>query len=264
MKARFLTGLALAASLSLASFPALAKNILVGVTPGPHEEVMEKVAEVIAQQSEHTIEIIAFSDYVIPNQALNDGDLDANSFQHKPYLDAQAAARGYDLVVIGMNFLTPMGLYSEKYEDLDALPESATIAIPNDPTNGARGLLVLQQAGLIELDDSLGIDISIIDITENPKNFRFIELDAAQLPRALGDVDLASINTNYAIGAGLNPVADSLAIEDPTGSPYANLVAVRRGDEDTDWAKALINAYHSDEVRQFIIDTYEGSVLPSF
>ncbi|RCK30973.1 dioxygenase [Thalassospira xiamenensis] len=238
------------------------EKIKIGVTPGAHEEVMEQVVKVAAEKG-LDIEIISFSDYVIPNQALDDGDLQANSFQHKPYLDNQIKDRGYDLSVVGYNILTPMGIYSDKIKDLSELKDGAEVGIPNDPTNGGRALLVLQSEGLIKVDPAAGLSVSPLDVIENPKNLKFVELDAAQLPRSLADLDASAINTNYALEAGLNPIKDSIAIEG-NDSPYANVIVTRTQDKDAPWVKTLVEAYHDDSIREFIETKYEGSVLPVF
>ncbi|WP_114111522.1 MetQ/NlpA family ABC transporter substrate-binding protein [Thalassospira xiamenensis] len=261
---RFLLKLTAAAVLAAAlTGQALAnEKIKIGVTPGAHEEVMEQVVKVAAEKG-LDIEIISFSDYVIPNQALDDGDLQANSFQHKPYLDNQIKDRGYDLSVVGYNILTPMGIYSDKIKDLSELKDGAEVGIPNDPTNGGRALLVLQSEGLIKVDPAAGLSVSPLDVIENPKNLKFVELDAAQLPRSLADLDASAINTNYALEAGLNPIKDSIAIEG-NDSPYANVIVTRTQDKDAPWVKTLVEAYHDDSIREFIETKYEGSVLPVF
>ncbi|MCC9625751.1 MetQ/NlpA family ABC transporter substrate-binding protein [Thalassospira sp. MA62] len=238
------------------------ETIRIGVTPGAHEEVMEEVVKVAATKG-LDIEMVTFSDYVIPNQALNDGDLDANSFQHKPYLDNQIRDRGFDLSVVAYNILTPMGIYSDKIKSLDELPDGAEIGIPNDPTNGGRALLVLQSQGLIKVDPDAGLVVSPLDVIENPKDISFVELDAAQLPRSLADLDASAINTNYALEAGLNPVADSIAIEG-NDSPYANIIVTQTSRKDEPWVKTLVESYHDDAVRKFIEEKYEGAVLPVF
>ena len=261
---RFLLKLTAAAVLTAAlTGQALAnEKIKIGVTPGAHEEVMEQVVKVAAKKG-LDIEIISFSDYVIPNQALDDGDLQANSFQHKPYLDNQIKDRGYDLSVVGYNILTPMGIYSDKIKDLSELKDGAEVGIPNDPTNGGRALLVLQSKGLIKVDPAVGLVVSPLDVIENPKNIKFVELDAAQLPRSLADLDASAINTNYALEAGLNPIKDSIAIEG-NDSPYDNVIVTRTQDKDAPWVKTLVESYHDDAIREFIETKYEGSVLPVF
>lgn len=252
----------LTSALALSAAAAMAEDIKVGVSPGEHAEIMEEVAKV-AEPMGLNIEVVEFSDYVIPNTALADGDIQANSFQHRPYLENQIKDRGFELVEIGTTITTPMGIYSDKLESLDALPEGAKIGIPNDPTNGGRALLILQDLGLLTLAEGTGLVPTPLDITENPKNLQFLELDAAQLPRSLADTDASIINTNYALAAGLNPNTDTIGME-KADSPYVNIIVVRKGDEEQDWAKKLVEAYHSAEVKAFIDEKYEGSVLTSW
>ena len=254
--------LATAAFAALISVPALAEDIKIGVTPGEHAEIMEKVKDIAAKKGLN-IEILEFSDYVVPNQALADGDLNANSFQHQPYLDNQIADRGFDLVAVGKTITTPMGVYSKKVKSLGELADGATVAIPNDPTNGGRALLVLAKEGLIKVNPDAGLKAGPADITENPKNIQISELDAAQLPRSLDDVDAAVINTNYALEAGLNPTKDSIAIEG-SESPYANVIAVRSADKDAPWVKTLVDAYHDDSIKAFINEEYKGAIIASW
>ncbi|WP_390625158.1 MetQ/NlpA family ABC transporter substrate-binding protein [Falsirhodobacter algicola] len=249
-------------SLSLMAGAAMAEDIKVGVSPGEHAEIMEEVAK-IAAPAGLNIDVVEFSDYVVPNQALADGDIQANSFQHVPYLDNQVKDRGFDLVPVATTITTPMGLYSDDLSSVEDLPDGATIGIPNDPTNGGRALLVLQQLGLITLAEGTGLTPTVLDLAENPKNLRFRELDAAQLPRSLPDVDAALINTNYAIASGLNPRTDSIAMES-ADNPYVNVIVVRNGDQDAPWVQQLIDAYHSDEVKAFIEEKYDGTVLTSW
>lgn len=256
--------LIIAASLALAfaAGAAQAETIKVGVTPGEHAQIMEKVKEVAAKKG-LDIEILEFSDYVVPNQALADGDINANSFQHQPYLDNQIADRGFDLVSIGKTITTPMGVYSKKVKSLGELADGATVAIPNDPTNGGRALLILAKQGLIKVNPDAGLKATPADVTENPKNIQFSELDAAQLPRSLDDVDAAVINTNYAMEAGLHPKTDAIAIEDAE-SPYANVIVVKSADKDAPWAKTLVEAYHDDSIKAFINDEFKGALIPSW
>ncbi|OHV84732.1 MetQ/NlpA family ABC transporter substrate-binding protein [Rhizobium sp. LCM 4573] len=251
-----------AALAALAAGTALAETIKVGVTPGEHAQIMEQVKE-IAKTKGLDIEILEFSDYVVPNQALADGDLNANSFQHQPYLDNQIADRKFDLVSVGTTITTPMGVYSNKVKSLDELADGATIAIPNDPTNGGRALLVLASKGLIKVDEAKGLTVTPADVTENPKNIEFTELDAAQLPRSLADVDAAVINTNYALEADLHPREDAIAIESDK-SPYANVIAVRAADKDAPWVKTLVESYHDDKIRNFINEEFKGALIPSW
>ncbi|MBN9028574.1 MAG: metal ABC transporter substrate-binding protein [Rhizobiales bacterium 63-7] len=254
--------LATAAIAALISVPALAEDIKIGVTPGEHAQIMEKVKEVAAKKGLN-IEILEFSDYVVPNQALADGDLNANSFQHQPYLDNQIADRGFDLVSVGKTITTPMGVYSKKVKTLGELADGATVAIPNDPTNGGRALLVLAKEGLIKVNPDAGLKATAADITENPKNIQIAELDAAQLPRSLDDVDAAVINTNYAMEAGLHPKTDAIAIEG-SESPYANVIVVRRADKDAPWVKTLVESYHDDSIKAFINDQFKGALIASW
>lgn len=241
---------------------ALAEDIKVGVTAGEHAQIMEKVKEIAAKKGLN-IDIVEFSDYVVPNQALADGDLNANSFQHQPYLDNQIADRGFDIVSVGTTITTPMGVYSKKVKSLDELQDGATVAIPNDPTNGGRALLVLASKGLIKVNPDAGLKVGPADVTENPKNIQFAELDAAQLPRSLDDVDAAVINTNYAMEAGLHPKKDAIAIEGEK-SPYANVIAVRTADKDAPWVKTLVESYHDDSIRTFINEEFKGALIPAF
>jgi len=256
--------LILAASLAalFAAGSASAETIKIGVTPGPHAQIMEKVKDV-AKGKGLDIEILEFSDYVVPNQALADGELTANSFQHQPYLDNQVKDRKFDLVSIGTSVNFPMGVYSKKVKSIDALKDGATIAIPNDPTNGGRALLILADKGLIKVNPAVGLKVGPADVTENKKNFTFAELDAAQLPRSLEDVDAAVINTNYALEAGLNPSTDPI-LKEGEKAPYVNVIAVKSKDKDSDWAKTLIASYHSDAVKAFVLDKFKGAVIPSW
>ena len=250
------------AAAALISGAALAEDIKVGVTPGEHAQIMEQVKEIAAEKGLN-IEILEFSDYVVPNQALADGDLNANSFQHKPYLDNQIADRGFDLVPVAKTITTPMGVYSKKVKNLSELADGATVGIPNDPTNGGRALLILEKEGLIKVNPDAGLKAGPADVTENPKNIQFAELDAAQLPRSLDDVDAAVINTNYALEAGLHPNTDAIAIEG-TESPYANLIVVRSEDKDAEWVKTLVESYNNDKIRDFINEEFKGALIPSW
>lgn len=248
--------------LALSATALFAEEIKVGVSPGEHAEIMEEVAKVAAPMG-LDIDVVEFSDYVIPNTALADGDIQANSFQHVPYLENQMKDRGFDLTVVANTITTPMGIYSDKIKDMADLSDGAKVAIPNDPTNGGRALLLLQDLGLVTLAEGTGLVPSPLDISENPKNLEFLELDAAQLPRTLADADIAIINTNFAIAAGLSPKDDSIAME-KADSPYVNVIVVRKGDEDQPWVKTLVEAYHSDEVKKFIDESYKGAVITSW
>lgn len=243
-----------------ASAPAVSdKPLKVGVTAGPHAEIMDVVKKV-AEKDGLKIEIVEFNDYVQPNVALSQGDIDANSFQHQPYLDNMVKDRQYDIVVVTKTVIFPMAIYSKKVKSLNELNPGATIAIPNDPTNGGRALLLLERQGLLKLKAGVGLKATAADIAENPKNFKVKELDAAQVPRSLEDVELAAINTNYAITAGLVPNKDSLAIEDGN-SPYANIIAVKAKDKDNPMIAKFIKAYQSEEVKKFVNEHFKGSVI---
>lgn len=252
----------IAAALVLSAGIASAEDIKIGVSPGEHAEILEQVAPIAAAKGLN-LDIVEFSDYVVPNTALADGDLQANSFQHVPYLENQIKDRGFDLKVVAKTISTPMGVYSSKLKSLEELADGATVAIPNDPTNGGRALLVLAEQGLITVNPDAGLVPTPLDITGNPKNLEFTELDAAQLPRALQDADAAVINTNYALDAGLSPKNDAIAME-KADSPYANVIVVRAGDEGQPWVKTLIEAYHSPEIKSFIDTKYEGAVIPAW
>lgn len=252
--------LGLAASLALCA-PALAQQnqvIRIGVSPGPHAEILEKVKPLAARKG-LDLKIIEFSDYVVPNQALAAGELEANSFQNQPYLDNQVKDRGFKLVSVGLTVNFPLGIYSAKYKSWAEVPDGATVAIQNDPTNGGRSLLLLQDKGVIKLRDGVGFKPSVADITSNPKKLKIIEIEAAQTPRSLPDVAAAAINTNYAVDAKIEPTSAILR-EDPKG-PYVNLIAVRETDKDQPWVKALLEAYHSPEIKAFVAERFKGSVL---
>ena len=239
-----------------------AQVIKLGVENGPHAEIAEIVKQLVAKQGLE-VKVFEFSDYTRPNPALNDGDLDANSFQHGPYLDQQVKDRGYQIVAVAKSVIFPIGVYSRKVKSLDELKQGAKVAIPNDPSNGGRGLLLLQSKGLIQLKPGVGVTPSVSDIVSNPRKLKIVEVDAAQLPHFLPDVEAAVINTNYAIQGKLDPAKDAIARE-AGDSPYVNLLVVRRADKDKPWVKALVAAYHSDEVRKYIVTKYPGVVVPGF
>ena len=234
------------------------KQVRIGVTPGPHAQILEAVKPIAAQKG-IDLKIIEFTDYVVPNQALNAGELEANSFQNAPYLDNQVKDRKFDLVSIGETVNFPLGIYSSKYKSWAEIPDGATIAIQNDPTNGGRSLLLLRDKGVIKLRDGVGFKPSVADIVDNPKKLKFVEVDAAQTARSLPDVAAAAINTNYAVEAKIEPTSAILR-EDPKG-PYVNLIAVRSTDKNAPWAIALLAAYQSPEVKAFITEKYKGAVL---
>lgn len=250
------------AGLALLATAASADTIKVGVTPGPHAQILE-AAKPIAAKKGLDIQIVEFSDYVVPNTALEAGEIQANSFQHQPYLDNQVKDRGYKIVSVATTVNFPIGIYSKKFKSFDDLPAGSTVAIPNDPTNGGRVLLLLKDKGYIKLRDGVGFKPSVADITDNPKKLKIVEIDAAQLPRSLPDVDAAGINTNYAKEAGLDPVKDPILREDPKG-PYVNVIAVRAQDKDKPWVAVLVESYRSPEVKAFIDQTFKGAVLSSW
>ena len=238
-----------------------AVTLKVGVSPVPHAEILGAVKDKLAKEGVN-VEIIEFTDYVQPNLALNDKNLDANYFQHKPYLDEFVQSRNLKLVSAGAIHLEPMSVFSKKIKDLKDLPDGARVAIPNDPTNGGRALLVLQSAGLIKLRDGALITATPQDITENKKNLQFSELEAPQLPRSLEDADISVININFALEAKLNP-KDAIFTES-SDSPYANIVAVREGDENRPEIKKLIEALTSQESKDFIEKKYNGAIKAAF
>jgi D-methionine transport system substrate-binding protein len=261
--------LALAAVLALPVFGGPRKDaaggrqvLVVGATPVPHAELLNLVKDDLAAQGIE-LQVREFTDYVTPNLSLDAGDLDANFFQHVPYLESFSAERGLNLVSAFGVHVEPLGLYSRSLKNISELRNGASIAIPNDPTNRGRALLLLQANGLITLSSSAGIEGTPADITSNPKNFRFHELEAPQLPRALGDVDAAVINGNYALNAGLNPVQDSLILEGAQ-SPYVNIVAVKKGSERDPRILALAAALRSQKVKDFILANYNGGVVAAF
>lgn len=240
-------------------------TLKVGATPAPHAEILEVVKDILADQG-ITLEIVSFNDYIQPNTAVESGDLDANYFQHITYMNDFNQANGTHLVDAADVHYEPFGLYAGKTTSLDALADGAQVAVPNDATNEARALLLLQQEGLITLKEGAGLTATKADIAENPKNLDIVELEAAQVPSRLGDVDLAVINGNYALGAGLK-VADALAIESADGEAakaYVNILAVKEGRENDPAIQALAAALTSDTVKTYIEDTYQGAVVPVF
>jgi len=253
--------LAIAASLTVAA-SASAETIRVGVTAGPHAEVLDVVRKVAAERN-LDIKVVEFTDYVIPNQALAQKDIEANSFQHEPYLLNQIAKTGWKIVKVANTIASPQGVYSRKYKKLEDLPQGAEVAIANDPSNGARGLLILAEHGVIKLKEGKTVTATVADIVDNPKKLKFVELDAAQLPRSLQDVDLVSINNNYAVQAGLNPATDAIARESLEG-PWVNILAVREEDKDKPWVKQLIDAYHSAPVKEFLEKRFKGTYIATW
>lgn len=240
------------------------KTITIGVTPVPHKEIVEQIVPDLKAEG-YTLKIVEFTDYVTPNTALAEGELDANYFQHIAYLNETNESKKLDLTYTAEVHLEPIAAYSKKVKGINEIKDGARVAIPNDPSNEARALRLLEKQGLIKLKE--GELVTPKDITENSKNLKFDELEAAQLPRVLEEVDLAVINGNYAIEAGLNPAKDSLAIEDKDAEAakvYRNILAVKKGNENSEKIKALTKALTSDKVKKFIEEKYNGTVIPTF
>lgn len=284
MKLKKFTAVALASALSLGLLSACGSNanetpsagsddnnteavtIKIGATPAPHAEILEVVKPILAEQNIN-LEITVFNDYVTPNTAVEDGSLDANYFQHITYMNGFNESDGTHLVSVGNVHYEPLGLYAGKASTVADLTDGAQIAVPNDTTNEARALLLLQQEGLIKLADGAGITATAKDIVENPKNLQIKELEAANIPNALKDVDIACINGNYAQAAGLSVEKDALAVEATdslAAETYANVLVVKDGNQDSEKIQALAKALKSDAVRDYINKTYEGAVVPVF
>ncbi len=246
--------------------PTEVKTITVGASSTPHAEILEQIKPVLEKEG-YELKIVVYQDYVQPNVALDSGDLDANYFQHQPYLDQYNKENGTALVSAGSIHYEPFGVYPGKISSIDELKEGSQIAVPNDATNEARALLLLEAQGIIKLKEGVGLNATKNDIAENPKKVEIVELEAAQIARSLPDVELAVINGNYAIEAGLNVAKDAIAVEDKesiAAQTYGNIVAVKEGNEGREDIKALIAALQSDVVKQFINDTYQGAVVPIF
>lgn len=255
----------LIATVSLSLLPLFGvsqEKIKIAATPVPHAEILE-YSKPLFKEAGYDLEVVVVTDYVMPNLMLAEGSVDANFFQHTPYFEEFIKNHKLDLVSITTVHLEPFGAYSRKIDEVDQLKEKARVSLPNDPANEARALLLLHDAKVITLKDPDNILATLADISDNPKNIRFLELEAPMLPRSLAEVDLALINTNFALEAGLNPVSDALLIESED-SPYANLVAVRESDKDSDKSNTIKAILNSEEVRSFIIERYEGAIIPSF
>lgn len=236
--------------------------LVVGATSVPHAEILNEVVDDLANEG-ITLEVKEFSEYTLLNPSLSSGEIDANFFQHTSYLNNYTEETGDKLVSIGAVHTEPMGIYSKKIKSLDELKEGDKVAIPNDATNGARALLLLESNGLIKLKEGVGDKATLFDVEQNDKNLEIIEMDAASLPRTLDESTISVINTNYALEAGLNPMEDALAIEG-SDSPFANIIVVREGDENREDIKALYSALTTEEMRNFIEDKYKGAVVPAF
>lgn len=240
-------------------------TIVVGASPSPHAEILKAAQPLLAEKG-ITLEIKEFTDYVQPNLALNTGDLDANYFQHQPYLDQFNADNDMDLVALGAVHYEPMGIFAGNSSDLATLPDGAKVGVPNDATNEARALLLLESNGLIKLKEDAGVAATKLDIVENPHNLEIVEMEAAQLPLSLGSLDIAVINGNYALSGGLS-ISDALAIEEAdslAAETYQNVVAVRNGDEIRPELQTLIEVLNSQEIADYINETFEGAVAPVF
>ena len=237
-------------------------TLTVAASPTPHAVILEQCVPILAEQGIDLV-INEYSDYVVPNTAVEDGDEDANYFQHIPYLEEFNETRGTHLVDVASVHIEPMGVYAGKTASLEELADGAVIAIPNDATNEGRALLLLEAQGLITLDDSSNLTATPNNIVDNPKNLEFREIEAQTLPSSLPDLDLAVINSNYALGAGLNPTTDALAIES-SDSPYVNVLVVKEGNENNEAIQALVEALHSDTIRDYITETFDGAVVPAF
>ena len=263
-------GLTACGSSGASSASASLEIITVAAVPTPHAEVLNDAVAPLLEAEGYKLEVKEFTDYVLPNTATEQGEVDANYFQHKPYLDNFNDEQGTHLVDVVAVHYEPFGLYAGKDKSLaslDALPEGAKVAVPNDATNEARALLLLQDAGLIKLDESAGLTATKADIVENPRNLDIVELEAAQTALSLEDVDIAAINSNYALEAGLNVAKDAIvteAADSEAAQTYANLLVVKEGNENNPGIQALAKALNSDEVRDYINNTYDGAVLPIF
>lgn len=238
------------------------QTLKVAASAVPHAEMLTRVQKELAEQGIN-LDIIVIDDYNIPNRALADKEIDANFFQHAPFMMYQVQTFHYPIMSLAKIHIEPMGLYSTKVDDLSELPEHAIIAIPNDPTNEARALALLAHAKLITLDNPDNLQATVLNITSNPKQFKFEEIDAAMLPRTLNDVDASVIPTHYALQAGLSPLQDAL-IRENSDSHYANIIAIRIGDENRKDLQALKKAMTSEKMRQFILENYKGAIVPAF
>lgn len=239
-----------------------AEKLSIAATPVPHAELLEFIKPDLAKQGVE-LDIKVFTDYVQPNLQVSDKHIDANFFQHQPYLSSFNKEHGTKLVSVGLVHVEPFGAYSQKVKSVKDLKDGAKVALPNDPSNGARALLLMQKEGLIKLKDPANILATARDVSENPKHLKFVELEAATLPRILPDVDMALINTNYALEAGLNPVKDALFIEG-SDSPYANMIVTTVDHKDDPAIRKLVEALHTEKVRQYILEHYKGAIVPAF
>lgn len=237
--------------------------ITIGASVTPHAEILNHFKDAFAEEG-YQLDVVEFTDYVQPDKALAAGDLDANYFQHQPYLDNFNEVNGTDLVSVGANMYIPMAIFSNTLTSLDNIPEGTTVAVPNDTTNEARALLLLEENGFITLEDGVDVTATVLDIADNPHDLKFVELDAAQIPRSLEDADLAVVNGNFALDAGLN-LDDALLVESAdsvTAQTYANVIAVRAGEEDSAKTQTIVKILMSDDCKQYIEENFNGAVLP--
>lgn len=239
-----------------------AEVLKVAANPVPHAEILEQVKPILAKEGVD-LQIVEFTDYIQPNMALSSHEVDANFFANVPYQNNYNKDHGTKFVSFAPVHIEPLAIYSQKIKDLKDLPNGAKVAIPSDPTNSARALLLLQSAGLVTLKDPTGLTNTPFDVTSNPKNIQIVELEAAQIPRSIQDLDAAVINANYALPAGLNPTKDGLFVE-KADSPYANLLSVNPGDENKPAIQKLAKALQSPEVKKFIEEHYKGAIIPAF
>jgi len=267
MKIKVVRQLGLATVLLTATLTALAADpvtVRVGITSGSAQDIF-KIVQQVGKKNGLDIKVVSFNDYQLPNAALAAGDIEANAFQHLPFLENQVKARGFKIASAGLTVTAPLAFYSRKFKSLDQLPDGARVGIQNDPSNGNRALQLLAAKGLIGLTPAALANNAATprDVTGNPKKLKLVELDAAQLPRSLDDLDVAALNDDFAQQIGLNASRDGLAMEDPRGR-YANLIAVRMQDLDKPWVRQLVAAYQSPEVKAYIVKTFQGSLIPAF
>ncbi len=253
-----------AAPAAATAAPAAAATLKVGVSPVPHGDILKYVRDNLAARENLKLDIVEFTDYVQPNLALGDKQIDANYFQHTPYMEDFGKQHNLQLVAVTGVHIEPLGIYSKKVKGLDQVPNGSTVAIPNDATNGGRALQLLAANKLITLKQGVGTAATVKDVVENPKQLQIKELEAAQLPRSLDDTSLSVINGNYALQVGLKPAKDALALEKPAGNPYVNVLTVLKGRENDPNIQKLAKLLTSPEVKKFIQDKYEGSVVPAF
>ncbi|MBV7435124.1 MetQ/NlpA family ABC transporter substrate-binding protein [Cardiobacteriaceae bacterium TAE3-ERU3] len=248
------------AALTLSSLSAQADPFRVGGMSGKESDLLYAAQKVAKERYGLDVEVVEFSDYFTPNAALDEGSIDANAYQHEPGLRAIMESRNFDFVPVGNTFVYPIGAYSHTIKSIDELKDGATIAIPNDPSNSARTLILMHEHGLIKVKDPSNLTLSVLDITENPHNYDIKEVDAAQLPRVLDEVDMAFINSNYAVDAGLQPTKDAV-LRESEQSPYVNIIVVRTEDADKDEVKKFVQAYQSDEVEQAADAAFKGAAV---